>query len=263
MPSLKTMRILNDIHTVFNESDFELRTNRKQREKNLDKLQICININGTATVVAPCSHGKGLYMTFEGYGRVDLWDGLRSSSFFIEENDYSSEQVFITQSKYSPEEIRRRFHKEMTDEWGLEFKNGEHQLYSPNWPGMLCSAKIIPQIYKVFQEDDFNLPRSSDPARLSLNKRFSGHVDPEGKLIIRAWIEDRWARRRADHIDIAFDGSDTVMVAKYPNNEGENFPIQEAREGLKNTYGVSFEMPSFPDLKETYERVQLDHFMLW
>lgn len=261
MPSLKTMRILNDIYTVFNESDFDLRTNRKQREKNLDKLQICININGTATVVAPCSHGKGLYMTFEGYGRVDLWDGLRSSSFYFEENDYSSELVFITQSKYSPEEIRRRFHKEMTDEWGLEFKNGEHQLYSPNWPGMLCSAKIIPQIYRVFREDDFNLPRASDPAQLSLNKRFNGYVDQEGRLVIQAWIERQWARK-VDHVDIIFDGSDTVTIAKYPYNDGEKFPIQEAREVLKNTYGISFEMPSFPDLKETYDRVQLDHFVL-
>lgn len=242
MPSLKTMRILNDIYTVFNESDFDLRTNRKQREKNLDKLQICININGTATVVAPCLHGNGLYMTFDGYGCVDLWDGLRSSSFYIEENDYSSKQLFIAQSKYSLEEIRRRFHKEMTDKWGLEFKNGEHQLYSSNWPGMLCSAKIIPQIYRVFQEDDFNLPRSSNPTRLSLNKRFDGYVDPKGKLVIQASIEHQWARK-VDHVDIIFDGSDTVTIAKYPYNDGEKFLIQEAREVLINTYGVSFKKP--------------------
>lgn len=230
MPSIKTMRILNDIYSVFNESDFNLRTNRKQREKNLDKLQICININGTATVVAPCSHGKGLYMTFEGYGRVNLWDGLRSSCFDIKRNEYTAE------------EIRKQFHEEVTADYGLEFKNGEHQLYSPNWPGMLCSAKIIPQIYRVFQEDDFNLPRSSNPARLSLNKRFNVYVDQEGRLIIQAWIERQWARK-VEHVNIIFDGSDTVTIAQYPYNDGEKFLIQEAREVLINTYGVSFKKP--------------------
>ena len=232
MPSLKTMRILNDIYTVFNESDFDLRTNRKQREKNLDKLQICININGTATVVAPCSHGKGLYMTFEGYGHVNLWDGLRTSCFDIERNEYTAE------------EIRKQFHEEVTADYGLEFKNGEHQLYSPNWPGMLCSAKIIPQVYRVFQEDDFNLPRSSDPARLSLNKRFNGYVDPEGKLIIRAWIEDRWEGWRTSHIDIEFDGSDTITISKRPYiDNDQQVDIQEARKVLVATYGVSFKRP--------------------
>lgn len=250
MSSIKTMRILNDIYTVFNESDFDLRTNRKQREKNLDKMQICININGTATVVAPCLHGKGLYMTFEGYGRVDLWDGLRTSCFDIERNEYTAE------------EIRKQFHEEVSADYGLEFKNGEHQLYSPNWPGMLCSAKIIPQIYRVFQEDDFNLPRSSDPARLSLNKRFNGYVDPEGKLVIQAWIERQWARK-VDRVDIIFDGSDTVTIAQYPYNDGEKFPIQEARKVLVAAYGVSFKKPwGDPDRKEVYDRVQFDHFVL-
>ena len=252
MSSLKTMRILNDIHTVFNESDFDLRTNRKQREKNLDKLQICININGTATVVAPCSHGKGLYMTFEGYGRITLWDGLRSSCFDIDRNEHTAD------------EIRKQFHEEMTADYGLEFKNGEHQLYSSNWPGMLCSSKIIPQIYRVFKEDDFNLPRSSDPARLSLNKRFNGYVDPEGKLIIRAWIEDRWERWRTSHIDIEFDGSDTITISKRPYiDNDQQVDIQEARKVLVATYGVSFKKPwGDPDRKEAYDRVQFDHFVL-
>ena len=169
-------------------------------------------------------------MTFEGYGRITLWDGLRSSCFDIDRNEHTAD------------EIRKQFHEEMTADYGLEFKNGEHQLYSSNWPGMLCSSKIIPQIYRVFKEDDFNLPRSSDPARLSLNKRFNGYVDPEGKLVIRAWIERQWARK-VDHVDIIFDGSDTVTIAKYPYNDGERFPIQEAREALIKTYGISFKKP--------------------
>ena len=222
MPHLKTMRILNDIYTVFQESDFELRTNRKQREKNLDKLQICININGTVTVAAPCKRGSVLYMTFEGNGRIDLWDWRLDSSFYIERN------------KYSPEEIRKKFHKEMTDEYGLEFKNGEHQLHSPNWPGMLCSAKIIPQVYKVFHEDDFSLIRSSK-LTLCPQMRFEGYVDcQEGKLTILAWID------HVTHIRIVFDGSDTVTIAEYPYNDGEKIPVNEARNVLVNTYGVSF-----------------------
>lgn len=37
MPWLKSMEILNDIHTVFDESDFDLKSYEARSENNLDK----------------------------------------------------------------------------------------------------------------------------------------------------------------------------------------------------------------------------------
>lgn len=81
-------------------------------------------------------------------------------------------------------------------------------------------------------------------------------------MVIRAWIERQWARK-VDRVDIIFDGSDTVTIAQYPYNDGEKFPIQDARKVLVATYGVSFKKPwGDPYRKEAYDRVQLDHFVL-
>lgn len=57
MAFLRTIEILKEINLLFEESDFELRSNKKLRKVNKYKLQPVFNVNGTVTVVA--SHGNG------------------------------------------------------------------------------------------------------------------------------------------------------------------------------------------------------------
>ena len=235
MPWLRTTGILNDIHTVFDESDYDLKAYEDPDQNNQDKLQLCFNINGTATVVGQCEWGAVLHMTFEGNGRVELWDGRRRTYFLIDRN------------KYSIEEIRKRFHEKTTECFGLAFKDGGYQLMPANYSGKLATIKILRQVYNVFSELDLLSSAPIDYFSKDVPPQFECSVDGNGSLVLRMWIEiyedhptllteRRWGGTK---IDIIFDGSDFVTITKEWGEDGQQVPIQQIHKYIWDTYHKS------------------------
>lgn len=234
MPWLRTIGILDDIHTVFDDSDYDLKAYEDPNQNNQDKLQLCFNINGTATVVAQCEWGAILYMTFEGNGRVELWDGRRRTYFLIDRN------------KYSIEEIRKRFHEKATEYFGLAFRDGGYQLMPANYSGKLLTIKILRQVYSVFSE--FNLLSSApiDYFSEDVPPQFECSVDGNGRLVLRVWtdirecpgvtIEPKW---EGHQICIIFAESDYVTITKHAyTNDGQQVPIHQVISYLRDTYHI-------------------------
>lgn len=232
MPWLRTIGILDDIHTVFDESDYDLKAYEDPDQNNQDKLQLCFNINGTATVVAQCEWGAVLHMTFEGNGRVELWDGSRRTYFLIDRN------------KYSIEEIRKRFHEKTTEYFGLAFKDGGYQLMPANYSGKLSTIKILRQVYSVFDGSNLSGPAPIGYFSKDVPPQFEGAVDGNGSLVLRMWIEiwecpgvtniHRWEGKQ---IRIIFDGSDYVRITKNAyTDEGQRVPIHQVNRFLWDTY---------------------------
>ena len=233
MPWLRTAGILNDIHTVFDESDYDLKAYEDPDQNNQDKLQLCFNINGTATVVGQCEWGAVLHMTFEGNGRVELWDGRRRTYFFIDRN------------KYSIEEIRKRFHEKTTEYFGLAFKDGGYQLLPANYSGKLATIKILRQVYNVFSELDLLSSAPISYFSKDVPPQFECGVDGNGKLVLRVWTEIREQcpgfsyehRWEGKQICIIFDESDYVTITKSAyTNDGQQVPVHQVKEYLWGTY---------------------------
>lgn len=104
----------------------------------------------------------------------------------------------------------------------------------------LRTPEIINHVYSVFREEDFWLPRTSDPTIIP-QKRFEKYVDPEGNIVVCAWIEKIW-QGEENKIYVVFDGSDTVMITQNPyKSDSPRIPLNQARRVLVQTYGVSFE----------------------
>lgn len=237
MAFLRTLRILEDIYLLFEESDFELRTNRKLRKANKDKLQIVSNANGTVTVVAPCGKSSAVYMTFDGSNVVELWpDGLR---FEIDRNAAKADN-------------RKSFHTLLTNECGLEFKNGSHSVLTEDMKlHMLPRARIIPQIFKVFWEDSFRLQMYRSNLS-SVSNRFSGGILPCGQVYIIAGIENlAQSSSQATYIFTLFNGSDDVAIFHPTDLKNQDdietwqnchvVKLSDARQVLTEQYGVSFD----------------------
>lgn len=241
MAFLRTAEILKEINLVFDERDFELRSNRKLRKVNNYKLQPVFNVNGTVTVVASHTSGTATYLTFSGDGVVELWP--QRGAFLID------------RKKYEPTEIRRQFRSILEKEYGFEFKNGGHNaLAGEVRSDMLLHPRIIPQIFQVFQESDFELRMCSSniPTRSNCANRLDAKLLPDGQLGITIGIENLGHEHSyEDTVIVLFDGSNTVGIASLSDIRCEadlNNPdklhtvaIEDARQVLVEQYGVSFE----------------------
>lgn len=143
MAFLRSIDILKEINLLFDEHDFELRAGKKRRKDHY-RLQPVFNVNGTVTLVASHISGAATYLTFSGDGVVELWP--RRGAFLID------------REKYEPAELRRQFRSMLEKDYDFEFKNGGRSaLVKEAQPYMLLNPRIIPQIFKVFQESDFDL----------------------------------------------------------------------------------------------------------
>ena len=229
MAFLRTLDILGEINMLFEESDFELRTNKKLRKQNKDKLQICSNINGTVTVIAPRGKDRTVYMTFDGSGSVELWP---------------NKEIFKIDTEAIPEENRKRFRSMLTSDYGLEFCNGGHQVYPVNMNlQMLPRARIIPQIFKVFNAEDFYLRMHTSNLPSSHNTdRIAGGILPDGSVSFRIGIENLESLYSdATYLYVTFDGSDNVRIgASYSQETCDLVAVCDARHILIEQYGVSF-----------------------
>lgn len=144
MAFLRTIAILKEINLLFDDRDFELRSEKEHCRANYYKLQPVFNVNGTVTVVASHVSGAATYLTFSGDGVVELWP--RRGAFLIDHKNYT------------PVEIRKQFRTMLEKDYGFEFKNGgRYALARDAQPYMLLNPRIIPQIFQVFQESDFDL----------------------------------------------------------------------------------------------------------
>ena len=201
MAFLRSIKILKEINLLFEEHDFELRAGKKRRKDHY-RLQPVFNVNGTVTVVASHISGAATYLTFSGDGVVELWP--RRSAFLID------------QEKYEPVEIRRQFRSMLEKDYGFEFKNGgRYALAREAQPYMLLTPRIIPQIFKVFQEEDFDL-RMCDcniPTRSNCSNRLQAIPLPDGRMCITVGVENLAHEHSiAGKVIVLFDGSDTVSI---------------------------------------------------
>lgn len=240
MAFLRSTEILKEINLLFEESDFELRSNKKLRKVNQYKLQPVFNINGTVTVVASCGNANAVYITFYGNGAVELWP--RQEGFLID------------LEKETPEEIRKRFRNMLETKYGFAFKNGGHSaLVGETGRNMLLHPRIIPQIFKVFREADFqlNMVNCNIPTHSVHSSRLGTAVLPDGRLGITVGIENlKHEHSYANTIIVLFDGSDNVGICNLSEIETlddlsntsklHTVPIADARQVLIEQYGVSF-----------------------
>lgn len=240
MPFIRT-GILEEINLLFEESDFELRCNKKLRKINQYKLQPVFNINGTVTVVASYGDRNAVYISFYGNGVVELWP--------------CQEGFLIDLEKETPEEIRKRFRSLLETKYKFEFNNGGHSaLVGETGWNMLLHPRIIPQVFKVFQEADFQLDmvNCNIPTRSVRSSRLGTAVLPDGRLGITVGIENlEHEHSYANTIIVLFDGSDKVGICDLAeiekmddlSNAGKlhKVPIADARQVLIEQYGVSFD----------------------
>lgn len=241
MAFLRSTEILKEINLLFEENDFELRSNKKLRKVNKYKLQPVFNINGTVTVVASYGDGNAAYITFYGNGVVELWP--RQEAFLID------------LEKETPEEIRKRFRSLLETKYKFEFKNGGHSaLVGETGWNMLLHPRIIPQIFKVFREEDFqlNMYNCNIPTRSSRSSRLGPVLLPDGRLGITVGIENlEHEHSYASTIIVLFDGSDKVGICDLSEIEKLDdlsdasklhmVPIGDARQVLVEEYGASFD----------------------
>lgn len=241
MAFLRSTEILKEINLLFEESDFELRCNKKLRKVNKYKLQPVFNINGTVTVVASYGGGNAVYITFYGNGVVELWP--------------HQEGFLIDLEKETPEEIRKRFRNLLETKYKFEFKNGGHSaLVGETGWNMLLHPRIISQVFKVFQEADFQLDmlNCNIPTHSVRSSRLGTAVLPDGRLGITVGIENlEHEHSYANTIIVLFDGSDMVGICDLSKIEKlddlsdagklHKVPIADARHVLVEQYDVSFD----------------------
>ena len=241
MAFIRSVEILKEINTVFEPADFELRANRKPRKVNKHKLQPVFNVNGTVTVVASHISGAATYLTFSGDGVVELWP--RRSAFLID------------QEKYEPVEIRRQFRSMLEKDYGFEFKNGgRYALAGDAQSYMLLNPRIIPQIFKVFQESDFDLRMcdSNIPTRSNCANRLEAKPLPDGRMCITVGVDNLAHEHSiAGKVIVLFDGSGTVSIGDLDDihciedlrdpGKLHTVAIEQARQVLVEKYGVSFD----------------------
>ena len=119
---------------------------------------------------------------------------------------------------------------------------------------MLLHPRIIPQIFQVFQESDFQLRMcdSNIPTRSSWSNRLTIRPLPDGRLGITIGVENlEHEHSYADMVIVLFDGRNTVSIASQSDVRCEadlNDPdklhtvaIEDTRQILIEQYGVSFE----------------------
>lgn len=241
MAFIRSVEILKEINMVFERSDFELRSGKKRRKANQYKLQPIINVNGTITVVASHTNGAVTYLTFSGDGIVELWPW--------------KDTFLIDRKEYEPAEIRRQFRSMLEKDYGFEFKNGGHYaLGGEIYSGMLLNPRIIPQIFTVFQESDFDLSMWSCniPTEITHSKRMLIAPFLDGRIIISIGIENPESEYSyAGEVVVLFDGSNTVSIGNRTDvrcREDLNNPekvktvvSEDARHILMEQYGVSFQ----------------------
>lgn len=240
MAFLRTIEILKEINLLFEESDFELRSNKKLRKVNKYKLQPVFNVNGTVTVVASHISGAATYLTFSGDGVVDLWP--RRSAFLID------------REKYEPAELRRQFRSMLEKDYGFEFKNGGHSaMAGENHVHMLLHPRIIPQIFQIFQYADFdlNMWNCNIPTEINCFDRLNVTPLLDGRIIISIGVENPESEYSyAGNVFVLFDGGSTVSIGDRMDvsceadlNSSEKLKtvaIEDARQFLVEQYGVSF-----------------------
>jgi len=237
---LRTLRILEEINLLFEEHDFELRANKKLRQINRYKLQPVFNINGTVTVVASYGNGNAVHIAFSGNGIVDLWP---HQGVFL-----------IDREKNTPEEIRKRFRNMLETEYGFEFRNGGHSaLAGETVSGMLLHPRIIPQIFKVFREEDFSLQMCHCNILIhSWSNRLNGGILTDGRVFINVGIENLADEYSYVHsVNVLFDGSDNVGIIDRCNIEKIDdlndtgklhmVALDDAIQVLIEQYGASFD----------------------
>ena len=240
MAFIRTADILKEINLLFDERDFELRAGKKRRKDHY-RLQPVFNVNGTVTLVASHISGAATYLTFSGDGVVELWP--RRSAFLID------------QEKYEPVEIRRQFRNMLEKDYGFEFKNGgRYALAREAQSFMLLNPRTIPQIFKVFQESDFDL-RMCDcniPTRSNCANRLEAIPLPDGQMCITVGVENLAHEHSiAGKVIVLFDGSDTVSIGDLDDIHCREYlrdpdklhtaSIDKARQVLMEQYGVSFD----------------------
>lgn len=241
MAFLRTIEILKEINLLFEEHDFELRSNRKLRKVNLYKLQPVFNINGTVTVVASHSNKAATYLTFSGNGAVELWP--------------YGEVFHIDHETQEPTEIRKQFRSILEKEYHFDFKNGGHSAI-PRWnhTHMLLHPRIIPQIFQVFQNADFDLKmwNCNIPTEITCSDRLNAAPLPDGRIIITIGVENLESEYSyAGKVFVLFDGSNTVNIGDREHmrceadmNDPEKLKtvaIEDTRRVLVEQYGVSFQ----------------------
>lgn len=241
MAFLRTTKILEEMNLLFEESDFELRLNKKLRKVNKYKLQPVFNINGTVTVVASHRNGSAVYITFSGDGIVELWP---HQGVFL-----------IDREKYAPAEIRKQFRDMLENEYRFEFTNGGHSaLVGEIRPDMLLHPRIIPQIFKVFCAEDFKLQmrNCNVPTHSSRSNRLDAHPLPDGRLGITVGIENlEHEHSYAKKVIVLFDGSSQVGICNLCDihklddltntDKLHMVAIEDARQVLLEQYGASFD----------------------
>ena len=235
MTFLRSINILKEINLLFEEHDFELRAGKKRRKERY-RLQPVFNVNGTVTVVA--SHVNG---AASGDGVVELWP-LRGA-------------FLIDREKHEPAELRRQFRSMLEKDYGFEFKNGgRYALAGDAQSYMLLNPRIIAQIFKVFQETDFDL-RMCDcniPTRSNCSNRLEVIPLPDGRMCITVSVENLAHEYSiAGKVIVLFDGSDTVNIGDLDDihcredlRDLDNLytaTIEKARQVLVEKYGVSFD----------------------
>lgn len=240
MPWLRSMEILNDIHTVFTEDDFNLKSYEARSENNMDKWQFCVNVNGTITAVAQCyAHEScALYLTFVGNGRVELWDEQHIDCFLIDRD------------KYTSKEISEQFHEWIAKTYKDAFEDGGFQVLPFVYSGKLSTNKIIPQVYSIFSEQEFLSPALACITKKDMPPKYKKYVPPkfkgfvDGKLILEVWT-DIWEDHtvlgfmplwRGSQIDIVFDGSNSVNISKVGCDDGRQVSIQQVNTYIFETY---------------------------
>lgn len=241
MPWLRSMEILNDIHTVFTEDDFNLKSYKARSENNLDKWQFSVNVNGTVTAAAQCyaQESCALYLTFLGNGQVELWDGHNNDHFLIDRD------------KYTSEEISEQFHEWIAKTYKDAFEDGGSQVLPFTYSGKLSTNIIIPQVYRVFHEMELLFYAPDLIIREDVPPKYKRYIPPkfecfvDGKLMLRKWIDIREGRTFCGElpwvgskINIIFDGSDTVAISEEHCDDEQRVPIQQANEYIDMTYGL-------------------------
>ena len=240
MAFLRSIEILKEINLLFEERDFELRAGKKRRRDHY-RLHPVFNVNGTVTVVASHISGAATYLTFSGDGVVELWP--RRSAFLID------------RKKYDPVEIRRQFRSMLEKDYGFEFKNGgRYALAGDSQPYMLLNPRIIPQIFTVFQESDFDLRMCDSviPTRSNCANRLEAKPLPDGRMCITVGVETLAHEHSiAGKVIVLFDGSDTVSIGDLDDihcredlrdpGKLHTVAIEQARQILVEKYGVSFD----------------------
>lgn len=235
MSILRSLKILEQIHMLFDESDFALTTGGRKSKHKQDKLKIALNLNGTVTVAAPRINGDAIFITFDGSDMVEIWDGGICGEIFR-----------LGDASCDREEMRRSFRTKLEKEYGFEFKSGGHQPIRSDYKfTFLPTACIIPQFFQVFHEGDLDLMmsyRNPYTGCRDMDYRFAGGISLDGNIIVRAHIEMLTeGMSPKEWVTIVFDGSGEAKIIDQYRTDTVAVLISDARRVLIEEYGVSFE----------------------